>query len=140
MHILYVDDDPLLRKYIAHQLTSSNHDVVEACNGAQACWLLNQHRAELDLLITDINLGSELDGWAVAEHARDLSSNIAVIYATGSRFDHKLVKNGVALPKPFSALALENAILEACAHSSRLCIEPMPAFQPLRTQIHHRSI
>jgi CheY-like chemotaxis protein len=120
MHILYVEDDPLLRKHVSDQLTRANHNVVEACNGAQACWLLNYHRAALDLLITDINLGSDLDGWTVAEHARDVSSDIAVIYATGSKFDHPLVKNSIALPKPFSAPALENAINQACGVSPRM--------------------
>jgi CheY-like chemotaxis protein len=65
------------------------------------------------MVITDIDLGSELDGWAVAEHARDLSRDIAVIYATGSELDHELVSKSVTLLKPFSAMALEHAISKA---------------------------
>jgi CheY-like chemotaxis protein len=113
MHILYVEDDPVMRRHVLHELTKCNHDVVEACNGAEACWLLNYHGGDLDMLITDINLGSELDGWTVAEHARDLSRDIAVIYATGSTLDHELVPHSVALLKPFSATALEHAIVKA---------------------------
>jgi len=39
MHILYVEDDPRLRRHVLHALMTHDHDVVEACNGAEACWL-----------------------------------------------------------------------------------------------------
>lgn len=115
MHILYVEDDPLLRRHVLHELLKANHDVVEACNGTEACWLLNYHGADLDLLITDIDLGSELDGWMVAEHARLLSKGIGVIYATGIAATNPLIPNSVMLNKPFSASRLENAIVRAQA-------------------------
>ncbi len=112
MHILYVEDDPVMRRHVLHELTRC-HDVVEACSGAEACWLLNYHGTDLDVVITDINLGSELDGWTVAQHARDLSHDIAVIYATGGELDRELLPKSVALAKPFSASALEHAIARA---------------------------
>jgi CheY-like chemotaxis protein len=110
MNILYVEDDPRLRRHVLHDLLKTSHDIVEACDGTQACWLLNYHRSDLDLLITDINLGGELDGWTVAEHARLISKDIGVIYATGTALDHPLLQNSIALTKPFSSMALENAI------------------------------
>lgn len=113
MNILYVEDDPLLRRHVLHELMRENHDVVEACNGTEACWLLNYHGSDLDLIITDVNLGSELDGWVVAEHARLLSREIGVIYATGVTEGHDPIPNSVILPKPFSASALQQAILQA---------------------------
>jgi len=115
MNILYVEDDPLLRRHVLHELLRSQHDVVEACNGTEACWLLNYHGADLDLVITDIDLGSELDGWVVAEHARILSHGVGIIYATGVKADQDPMPNSVVLPKPFSATALEKAIVEAQA-------------------------
>lgn len=113
MNILYVEDDPRLRRHVLHELMRSNHDVVEACDGTEACWLLNYHRSDLDMVITDIDLGSELDGWVVAEHARQLSGDISIIYATGMQSEQEPIRNSVLLRKPFSAAALENAILEA---------------------------
>jgi Response regulator containing CheY-like receiver, AAA-type ATPase, and DNA-binding domains len=113
MHILYVEDDPLLRRHVLHELLKSHHDVVEACNGTEACWLLNYHGSDLDLLITDIDLGSELDGWMVAEHARLLSKGIGVIYATGVTADQQPIPNSVTLNKPFSLSTLETAIARA---------------------------
>ena len=118
MHILYVEDDPRLRRHVLHALMTHDHDVVEACNGAEACWLLNYHGRDLDLVITDIELGSELDGWMVAEHARQLSKDVGVIYATGTRMDHEPVEGGIALFKPFSAQALERAITEAASRAT----------------------
>jgi CheY-like chemotaxis protein len=113
MNILYVEDDPLLRRHVLHELLKSHHDVVEACDGTEACWLLNYHGADLDLVITDINLGSDLDGWLVAEHARVLSRKVGIIYATGVQADQLPIPNSVLLPKPFSARALEKAIEQA---------------------------
>ena len=114
MNILYVEDDPMLRRHVLHELTRAHHDVVEACDGTEACWLLNYHGSDLDLVITDINLGSELDGWIVAEHARQLSRDIGIIYATGIEADHEPIEDSVLLPKPFTAHALESAIARAC--------------------------
>lgn len=114
MNILYVEDDPLLRRHVLHELTR-NHDVVEACDGTEACWLLNYHGAGLDMVITDVDLGSDLDGWLVAEHARQLSREIGIIYATGIESNGLPMEQSVLLPKPFSAVALEQAIARARA-------------------------
>jgi CheY-like chemotaxis protein len=119
MNILYVEDDPRLRRHVLHDLLKVSHDVVEACDGTQACWLLNYHKSDLDILITDINLGGELDGWTVAEHARMISKNIGVIYATGTSLDHPLLQNSIALTKPFSSQALANAITMISASNDR---------------------
>jgi CheY-like chemotaxis protein len=113
MNILYVEDDPLLRRHVLHELMRANHDVVEACDGTEACWLLNYHGDDLDLVITDLDLGSELDGWVVAEHARQLSHDIGIIYATGMKPDQEPMQDSILLPKPFSVVALENAIEKA---------------------------
>lgn len=113
MNILYAEDDALLRRHVLHELMRRNHDVVEACDGTEACWLLNYHASDLDMVITDIDLGSELDGWIVAEHARQLSCGIGIVYATGLPSDHEPMRNSVLLMKPFSAISLENAILRA---------------------------
>lgn len=126
MNILYVEDDPRLRRHVLHDLSKTDHDIVEACDGTQACWLINYHRSDIDLLITDIDLGGELDGWIVAEHARAISKDIGVIYATGMTLDHKLVENSIALSKPFSSLALENAIA-TLSGSIRNTEAPSPA-------------
>ena len=127
MNILYVEDDPRLRRHVLHDLLKVSHDVIEACDGTQACWLLNYHKSDLDLLITDINLGGELDGWTVAEHARMIWRDIGVIYATGTTLDHPLLQNSIALTKPFSSQALENAIAmvsTASDNSAREAISP----------------
>ncbi|MGE3747638.1 MAG: response regulator [Sphingomonadaceae bacterium] len=113
MNILYVEDDPLLRRQILHELLKENHDVIEACDGTEACWLLNYHRGDLDLLITDVDLGTGLDGWLVAEHARMLADDIGVIYATGVQTDHQPIQSSVMLAKPFSLASLQSAITRA---------------------------
>ena len=60
--------------------------------------------AQHQLLITDIRLGSGLQGWAVATRARELHPEIQVIYITGDSMDDwraKGVPQSVLLAKPF---------------------------------------
>lgn len=46
------------------------------------------------------------------------SANVGVIYATATKMDHEPVEGGIALFKPFSAQALEQAIAQAASPSA----------------------
>jgi len=117
MCILYVEDDPLLRRQVYHELTKHNYDVIVACDGAEACRLLDSYQSSVDMLITDVNLGGDVDGWTLAEYARNVLPGVAVIYATGSKVSRALVvENSVAVFKPFTP----NSLNEAIAESARL--------------------
>jgi DNA-binding response OmpR family regulator len=55
--------------------------------------------------VTDVNLGAELDGWRVAQRARELKPNIPIVYTTGfaSRdWSARGVPNSIVVQKPFS--------------------------------------
>ena len=59
-------------------------------------------------VITDINLGEGPDGWQVARHARELSSQIPVVYMSGGS-GHEWTSHGVPnstmVSKPFAAIS-----------------------------------
>ena len=53
-HLLFVDDEPALRRLMAERLTDRGFDVVEAENGERALELLQQFA--FDIIITDLRM------------------------------------------------------------------------------------
>jgi CheY-like chemotaxis protein len=64
-------------------------------------------------LITDIKLGSKMNGWEVARHARQTYPGIAVVYMSGDSaadWTAEGVPNSVMLQKPFATAQVTTAI------------------------------
>jgi CheY-like chemotaxis protein len=81
LRILVVEDDPLVRDMAVTALAEEGFDVVEAETAEQA--LARYAEATADMLVTDIELQSDLTGWDVAEQCRESSPALPVIYASG---------------------------------------------------------
>ncbi|HEX6384178.1 MAG TPA: response regulator transcription factor [Anaerolineae bacterium] len=71
MLILVVDDEPQIRKLLKAGLSGYGYEVIVAANGQEALALAAQR--DPDLIILDINLGSEPDGVAVCRNLREWS-------------------------------------------------------------------
>jgi CheY-like chemotaxis protein len=82
--VLYVEDDAVLQLDGEIALTEAGHDVLLAGDGAEACALLRHWGRRLDALVTDIDLPGAVDGWEVAELAREFREELPVVYATAS--------------------------------------------------------
>ena len=67
-HLLFVDDEPALRRVTAERLAERGFDVVEADTGEQALELLDKFA--FDLVVTDLRLPG-MDGTQVIEAARE---------------------------------------------------------------------
>lgn len=80
--VLLVEDEPLIRLLLAESLAEEGLRVTEAANGDGAAALIDGPDG-FDLLLTDIQMPGDLDGRAVAQHARRRDPDIAVIYMTG---------------------------------------------------------
>ena len=86
--ILVVEDDPMVRLFIAGYLRDQGYPVVEADTGEAAVSLLRvEPRPPIRVVFTDIQLGGELSGWDVAEAFRISYPDIRVIYASGRYHD-----------------------------------------------------
>ena len=81
--VLLVDDDPLVHEVIRLALEDGGFDVLSAATGSEAIELLDARHVSIHALVTDINLGKDVDGWAVAKHARELEARLPVVYITG---------------------------------------------------------
>ncbi len=69
--ILVVDDEPQIRKLLRTGLSSFGYEVLLAANGQEALTMVA--RQQPDIIVLDINLGSEPDGLAVCRLLRQWS-------------------------------------------------------------------
>jgi CheY-like chemotaxis protein len=97
---LVVEDDPFIREFVVETLREEGYDVVHAGNGEDAlAWCKRQ---AADVLITDIRLPGQVDGWQIAERCREHDPELPVIYATGfSPVSARPVPGSLSLQKPY---------------------------------------
>jgi CheY-like chemotaxis protein len=61
-----------------------------------------QHQRQIDVVITDIQLGDDLTGWDVAEKFRAERPNIPIVYTSGTSGDRRRsVPGSVFFRKPY---------------------------------------
>jgi CheY-like chemotaxis protein len=80
--VLLVEDDPHVRLLVERLLTGDGYAVLSAGNAAEALALVDDHGAELDLLLTDVMLG-EVHGGDVARRALEVAPDLRVVYTSG---------------------------------------------------------
>ncbi len=80
--VLMVEDEALVMIIAQEELEDAGFIVLTAGDSDEAMAHL-ESEARIDALFTDIRFPGALDGWAVAQRARALRPEIAVIYATG---------------------------------------------------------
>ncbi len=111
--ILVVDDEELVLEMTEHALADGGYRVVRATSGDEALALLEKRSDDIAGLITDVNLGAELDGWRVAQRARELNPKIPIVYTTGfssRNWNSRGVPNSIVVQKPFSVDEIVAAI------------------------------
>jgi CheY-like chemotaxis protein len=80
--ILVVDDDESLRLLMVSLLTRSGYRTLAARNGDEALRILAGEPG-IDLLLTDIVMPGQLDGFALAAQALQLRPTLKIIYTSG---------------------------------------------------------
>jgi CheY-like chemotaxis protein len=84
--ILLVEDEMLVRELAFEDLTDAGHDVTAAGSGDEALSILRDDKG-FDVLFTDIRMPGEIDGWQLADKARELIPALRIIFATGLNDD-----------------------------------------------------
>jgi PAS domain S-box-containing protein len=80
--ILLVEDDNLVREYATAMVSGLGYRVIGARNGPEALDVLRQI-GDIDLLFTDVVMPGGLNGRKLAEKARELHPNMAVLFTSG---------------------------------------------------------
>lgn len=111
--VLLVDDERDILDIGVAILEEAGYRVARAPN-ADIALLLIQQGVPFDVLITDVVLPGFLDGFGLAQKARELLPHIAVIYFTGfagvARVRSQGAIYGEVLRKPWGSDDLERAI------------------------------
>jgi DNA-binding response OmpR family regulator len=108
--ILLVEDEHLVRWQIGDEFYNAGWHVLQASTGEQALSFLHASQ-DIDLLITDIQLGGVLNGWDIAEAFRATRPDLPVIYASSNPVvASRIVPASVFLTKPFGM----NELMETC--------------------------
>jgi len=80
IHILLVEDDESLRKFLAQALIRAGHEVTDFGNGEDAYDCLLNFR--FDLLLTDIVMPG-IDGIELAKRAAEMNPAMKIMFITG---------------------------------------------------------
>jgi len=115
--ILFVEDEAFVRNVTNEVLRSAGYVVLACGNAAEALAAYNEHRGEVDLLLTDVILPGET-GRTLARNLRLQNSTLSVLFISGYSEQLEALKTESAdyLTKPFSTEVLLRKIKELLAH------------------------
>jgi CheY-like chemotaxis protein len=82
--ILIVEDDPNIHSVIEDALGEAGFEPAIAESGEEAVTLLKGHRGKYRALVTDISLRGKMEGWEVAQHAREIDPAFPIVYMSGA--------------------------------------------------------
>jgi PAS domain S-box-containing protein len=112
--VLVVDDEPTVRTLIAETLSELGYTAIEAADALSGMKVLDSD-VRLDLLITDIGLPGGMNGWEMADRARQRRPDLKVLFITGYA-ENAAIGNGHLRPgmqvlsKPFAMEKLASRI------------------------------
>jgi two-component system cell cycle sensor histidine kinase/response regulator CckA len=112
--ILLVEDETAVRAFGARALTSRGYTVLEAGSGVEALQVLEDTKAQIDLIVSDVVM-PEMDGPTMLGELRKRGITAKVIFVSGYAEDAfaKNLPEGEKfgfLPKPFSLKQMVEAV------------------------------
>jgi DNA-binding response OmpR family regulator len=111
--ILLVEDEVLIAFSLEEELREAGFDVLSVPRSGEALEIIDAQDPPYRVLLTDIDLGGSIDGWALAHRARELNPALPVVYMSGkSAVEWKAhgVPESVMLQKPFVFAQLLTAV------------------------------
>lgn len=111
--VLVVDDDKGVRDVATEHLRAVGYDVWSVASGAEALRELENHRDEVDVLLTDVSMPG-MSGFELAAEVRGLIPGLPVLFMSGYaeefRGDPLMLRDVHVLPKPFSSEQLVSEV------------------------------
>ncbi|HKZ82268.1 MAG TPA: response regulator transcription factor [Anaerolineae bacterium] len=124
--ILVVDDEPRIRRFLHTNLELAGFAAIEAEDGLTALRLFEQHA--LQLVVLDIGLRGEMDGFQVLERIRQISDTPVIMLTARTAEDDKVRAFELGaddyLTKPFGSRELSARVKAVMRRSSRRGEEP----------------
>jgi CheY-like chemotaxis protein len=110
--VLIAEDDPFVRSYAVTCLTNLGYRVIEAVDGREALQKLNDG-AHADVLFTDVVMPGGLNGWELAERAREIRPSGYALETLAER--GRLPPGAIILNKPYHKAELAKRLRQALA-------------------------
>jgi len=111
--ILVIEDDQAIQTIVDEALTEGGFEPAIAASGEEAVTLLKGGLIKYRALVTDIDLRGQIDGWEVAQQAREIDPAFPIVYMSGAHAEDwasKGVPNSIMLAKPFAPAQLVTAV------------------------------
>lgn len=113
--VLVVEDEWLLRIDLVDAVEAAGMKVLEAGDVDEAFRHI-ENGAAIDILVTDIRLNEDRDGWDVAEAFRRRHPHGDIIYASANPpLEGRQLSGSLFLEKPVSMRALRDACRRFCS-------------------------
>ncbi|HSH95678.1 MAG TPA: ATP-binding protein, partial [Roseimicrobium sp.] len=116
--ILLVEDEDAVRDLASAVLGKYGYRVLQAATGEEALAVWKRHSSRISLLLTDMVMPGDLNGWELAQQLLDVDPALKVIYTsgysddmTGNIFD--IPGKIIFLQKPYRPAKLAQTVREA---------------------------
>jgi DNA-binding response OmpR family regulator len=121
--VLLVEDEVLIRFMLADYLRECGYRVVEAATTDEALLVLEQPDVKVDVLLTDVEMPGQMDGFGLAKWTRANRPDVVVLVAGSiSRAAHAasdLCDEGPLLTKPYEPQVVVDRIKRLLASRGR---------------------
>jgi DNA-binding NtrC family response regulator len=109
--ILIVEDEVLSSEYLEFVLKDAGYEAIPASDAEEAIIVL-EHRDDIHLVVTDINLPGALNGLQLAALVRDRWPSINIIVVTGyiAPTSKEIPSGSLFIPKPYTAQKMIDAV------------------------------
>ena len=102
LRILVVDDELIVRSWIARLLRDEGYAVEIATDGVEALRIARETPDEFDLVVTDVRM-PQMDGWQLGRRVREEWPGVPVLYISGYDVHQSAPGPHAFLRKPFEA-------------------------------------
>lgn len=111
--ILVVEDELSIQQFVEEALSDGGFKAEVAPSGDEALSRFRGDRSRYRALLTDIGIGTGLNGWVLARKIREIDPDFPVVYMTGGHVEEwksQGVPNSILIEKPFAPAQLATAI------------------------------
>lgn len=133
LRVALADDEPVIRRVTEQMLASMGAVVVEVADGTELEAALA--RGGFDLVVTDVDMPGR-KGTEVLHHRRNLGDFTPFVVITGNPYvvDLAVARHpaAVVLAKPFTLVALEDAITDVLIASRHHAVDATRGAEPIR--------